>query len=72
MGIVNRRNAMLGWAAWRIGKRVAKRKAMAAVPAIDEDTKRPNKSAIVSVIAAAAGVLWFWRSRSGDGDDTSD
>ena len=27
MGIVNRRNAVLGWSVWTVGKRIAKRKA---------------------------------------------
>ena len=27
MGIVNRRNAVVGWVVWNVGKRVAKRKA---------------------------------------------
>ena len=40
MNIVNRRNAVLGWAAWALGKRVLKRKAKAVVPAVDPETKR--------------------------------
>ena len=65
MGIVNKRNAVLGWTAWKLGKRAAKKKAKAAVPGIDEDTKRPNKPAIVSAVAAIGGALWFWRKRKG-------
>jgi hypothetical protein len=66
MGIVNRRNAVLGWGVWKIGKRVVKRKAREAVPGTVDDTKRPNKPAIVSMLAAAGGALWFWRKRSDD------
>jgi hypothetical protein len=66
MGIVNRRNAVLGWGVWKITKRVAKRKARSAVPGTVDDTKRPNKPAIVSALAAAGGALWFWRKHSDD------
>ena len=68
MGVLNRRNAMIGWAAWKVGKRVARKKARAAVPAIDEETKRPNKPAIAAAAAAITGMLVFWRRRSGDGE----
>jgi hypothetical protein len=63
MGIVNRRNAVLGWTVWQVGKRVAKRKAKGAVPNIDPETKRPNKPAIVAGLAALGGVLMFWRKK---------
>ena len=67
MGIVNRRNALLGWTAWNVGKRVLKRKARAALPGTVDDTKRPNKPAIVAALAAVGGALWFWR-KSADGE----
>jgi hypothetical protein len=68
MGIVNRRNAVLGWAVWNVGKRVAKRKAKDAVPSVDAETKRPNKPAILAALAALGGVLMVWRKKSsGDG-----
>lgn len=66
MGIVNRRNAFLGWTAWTVAKRVLKRKARAAVPGKVEDSRRPNKSAIISLLAAAGGALWFWRKKTND------
>jgi len=68
VGILNRRNAVLGWMAWQVGKRVARRKAKEAVPSIDRDSKRPNKSAIATAFAAVAGAVWFWRKRKADGD----
>ncbi len=64
MGIVNRRNAVLGWGTWKIGKRVAKRKAKSAAPAVEGG--RPNKSLLAVALAAVAGVLTFWRKRRGD------
>jgi hypothetical protein len=71
VGIVNRRNALLGWAAWQVGKRIARRKAKSAVPAIDSRSKRPNTAAIVMALAAVAGAVWFWRQRDADGDGES-
>jgi LPXTG-motif cell wall-anchored protein len=62
MGIVNKRNAVLGWAAWRVGKRVMRRKAKDAVPSVEGG--RPNKPAIVAAgMAAVGGALFFWRRR---------
>ena len=66
MAIVNRRNAVLGWTVWQVGKRVAKRKAKDAVPAVDAETKRPNKPAIIAALAAVGGALMFWRKKSSD------
>ena len=69
MGIVNRRNAVLGWTVWQVGKRVARRKAMDAVPAVDSETKRPNKSAIIAVLAFGA-LLMFWRKKDSDDEES--
>jgi len=68
----NRRYAVIGWLVWQMGKRIGKRKAKAAVPSIDPETKRPNRPAIVSGLAALAGTLWVVgrkkRRRGGSGD----
>ena len=72
MGVFNRRNAAVGWLTWSVGKRVLKRKAKGAVPAIDTETKKPNKSAVALLIASAVGVATFWRKRSGDGESPPD
>jgi hypothetical protein len=66
MSIVNRRNAMLGWLTWKAGKRIAARKARTAVPGVEEG--KPNKGLIVSLLAAAGAVLFFWRRKGGDED----
>jgi hypothetical protein len=63
MGIVNRRNAVLGWAVWKVTKDFGRRKARAAVPGTGEHVGL-NKSAIASILAAAGGALWFWRKKS--------
>ena len=69
MGILNKRNAILGWTVWQVGKRVAKRKAKDAVPGVDE-SKRPNKSAVAAALAGLGGALWFWRRRSSGTDES--
>ena len=67
MGIVNKRNAVLGWVTWQLGKRVAKKKAKAAVPAVEGG--KPNKPAIAAGVAAVLGGLLFWRKAKGRGAD---
>ena len=66
MAVFNRRNAAVGWLALFVGKRVLKRKAKQAMPAIDAESKRPNKSAVALLLASAVGVATFWRRRSDD------
>lgn len=63
MGIVNRRNAVLGWGVWKIAKRFGKQKAKAAVPG-KGDHAGLNKSALVSMVAAVGGAWWLWRKKS--------
>ena len=66
MSIFNRRNAVMGWLSWLVAKRVLKQKAKAAVPGAVEGSRRPNKGAIATAVAAVGGVLWFWRRKSSD------
>ncbi len=67
MGVLNKRNAVLGWLVWQGGKRFAKRKAKSAVPTIDREAKRPNRPAILlAALAAIGGALLFWRKRGED------
>jgi hypothetical protein len=63
VGIVNRRNAVLGWGVWKLGKRVVKRKAKSAAPSVEGG--RPNKSLLAVAFAGIAGALTFWRRRRG-------
>ncbi len=63
MGILNRRNAVLGWGVWKLGKRAAKRKAKGAAPSVEGG--RPNKSLLAVTLAGLAGALTFWRKRRG-------
>jgi ABC-type Co2+ transport system permease subunit len=63
MAIVNRRNAVMGWAVWKVAKRIGKRKARDVVPGTG-DYAGLNKSAIASIAAAVTGALFFWRKKS--------
>ncbi len=71
MGVFNRRNALLGWTAWQIGKRVMKQKARDAVPGTVEGSRKPNLSAVFLGLVAVAGALAFWWKRN-SGDDALD
>ncbi len=69
MGVINRRNAVVGWVVWNVAKRVVKRKAKAAVPSVDLELGRPNAPLVAAGLVAVAGGavgLWLW-SRRGDG-----
>ena len=63
MGIINRRNAVLGWGVWKVTKEFAKQKARTAVPGTGKHAGL-NKTAIASLAAAIGGALWFWRKKS--------
>ena len=69
MAIMKKRNAVLGWAVWKVGKRVIKRKAKAVVPGVEARSASGRTKALVGGIAAAlGGALFFWRRKSG-GDE---
>jgi hypothetical protein len=68
MGIMNRRNAMLGWIVWEAGKRMAKKKAKAALPGTVDDSIKPNRSAIASLVVLVLGALWVWRKLADEDD----
>ena len=57
MSVFNRRNALLGYATWMGLKVLARQKARQAMPNVDRETKRPNKSAIALGLASAAAVV---------------
>jgi hypothetical protein len=59
MGIVNKRNAVVGWTVLKLGKRAAKKKAQGAVPG-------PRTGGVAAgALAAIGGVLFFWRKKRG-------
>jgi hypothetical protein len=57
MGIVNRRNAVVGWLAVKAGKRVAKKKAQDAVPSAR------TGGVAAGAVAALGGAVFFWRHK---------
>jgi hypothetical protein len=59
LGILNKRNAVVGWLAVKVGKRVVKRKAAEAVPSAR------TGGAAAGALAALGGVLFFWRRKRG-------
>jgi hypothetical protein len=61
VSIVNRRNAVMGWAALKVAKRVGKKKARDAAPSVEGG--KPNTSLVAVVLAAAAGAFAFLRGR---------
>ncbi len=68
MGIVNKRNALLGWMTWNVGKRVARKKARSAVPAMAGGKPKKPAVGLAAGAAAVGGALLFWRKKKGGGD----
>jgi LPXTG-motif cell wall-anchored protein len=63
MGILNKRNAVVGWVAVKVGKRVVKQKAAGAVPSAK------TGGAAAGALAAIGGVLFFWRRKRDSGGE---
>ena len=63
MSVLNRRNALLGWAVWTAGKRAMKMKAKSAGRGGGE-SRRPLKGAAVALAATAVGAALVWRLRA--------
>jgi hypothetical protein len=59
MGIVNKRNAVVGWLTLKVGKRIVRKKAQDAVP------NARTGGALAGALAAIGGVLFFWRRKRG-------
>jgi hypothetical protein len=61
MGIVNTRNALVGWLTVKLGKRVVKKKAKGALAG---GTEGRRKIPVLSAAATAlAGAAWVFRRR---------
>lgn len=63
MGIVNKRNAIVGWLVVKLGGRAAKKKAHGAVPSAR------TRGAAAGALAALGGALLLRRKRRGDGEE---
>ena len=61
MTIINRRNAVLGWGVWKVGKKVGKRKVRKAAPTSGGTAVKAGAAA--GGLAAITGVLFFWRRK---------
>jgi hypothetical protein len=57
--MLNRRYALLGWAVWRLGKMMAKRRAKAMVPSMSSERKSIRLVAVLPAAAALAAAVWF-------------
>jgi hypothetical protein len=77
VGIVNRRNAVIGWAVWTLAGRMLKReqKSRAAVAKKSErpeqapgTRKRWIRSTVAIFVAAAIGTATYLRARGTGGD----
>ncbi|HZO62835.1 MAG TPA: hypothetical protein VFB35_07625 [Gaiellaceae bacterium] len=76
MSIVNRRNAVLGWLTWTVGKRVLARKAKSVMPKSVLPSSEPVATGgkgrtvkAVAVLAAVAGAVAFWKAKHRDSTD---
>jgi hypothetical protein len=72
MSIVNRRNALIGWATWSVVKRAAAMKAKRAVPAPPEgsgSSKGKEAVKVGAILAAAAGAALVWKVKHRDSTD---
>ena len=64
--IVNRRNAIMGWAVWTVGKRFLKEKVMRQPPPPSIAERAKSRKAITAyAVAAGASTLVFLRLRRG-------
>ena len=66
MGVINRRNAVMGWAVWKVAKRAGRKKARDVTPSVEGG--KPNKSLIAVVFAAVAGAFAVLRGRRSTSD----
>jgi hypothetical protein len=66
VSMINRRNAVMGWAVWKVAKRVGRKKARDVAPSVEGG--KPNKSLVAVVLAAVAGASAFMRGRRSASD----
>jgi hypothetical protein len=66
VSVINRRNAVMGWAVWKVAKRAGKKKAQDVTPSLEGG--KPNKSLIAVAVAAVAGVFAMLRGRRSSTD----
>jgi len=69
--IFTKRNAVLGWTAWKVGKGIAKKKAKSAVPGKSKSSGRKKPAAILAGLGAAIGGLAILKRKRRGGDSSS-
>jgi hypothetical protein len=66
VSVINRRNAVMGWAVWKVAKRAGKKKARDVTPSVEGG--KPNKSLLAVAVAAVAGAFAVLRGRRSPSD----
>jgi hypothetical protein len=69
MGVVNRRNAVIGWAVLQIVKQYARRQARRAVPEEAPSRKLGAMGLLAALLAVGAFVVWRLKSAAGGADE---
>ena len=64
MSIVNRRNAMIGWATWTVAQQGAAHQARSAAGV---EQGKARRRLIIPLLAAAGASLFFGRRKGDDG-----
>jgi hypothetical protein len=68
MKILTKRNALLGWVTWKVGKNVAKKKAKGVVAGKSQASSK-KKPAIFAGVAAALGGLAILKRKRKSGEE---
>jgi hypothetical protein len=70
MSIVNKRNALIGWATWTTMKRLAAMHAKRTAPRESGNgSKGKTAVKVAAVVLAAGGALAFWKAKHRDSTD---
>ena len=64
MSVINRRNALIGWAAWSTAKQIAKHKARKQLRPERGARRIAVPAALAATTATVAGAVLFWRRRA--------
>ncbi len=62
MGILNKRDAIVGWLTLEVGKRVVRQKKKQVADALPS---AKTGGALAGALAAIGGALFFWRRKRG-------
>ena len=65
MKIVNKRNAVFGWFAWKVGKGMFRKKAKGVLPGRSQGSGKRKPAIFAGVAAALGGLAILKRKRKG-------